>query len=221
MNATMSKIHLELLDKERRKVFETLSVFKNNGYLAGGTGLALQINHRRSEDFDIFIDRPVENKLKLKVEKTFGKVIFSVNTSDQISFKTAEGINITFLWYYFKPISDFIKTSSLLLASVDDIVADKAQTIGYRAVWRDYVDIFLLLKTEKFNLKKIIYLGKKKFKGEFIETQFLEQLRYFDDLQIVPVDFTKEKYNDEEIKNYLQSQVKDYLKKYLRLKNIP
>ena len=189
----MSKIHLELLDKERQVVFQALSVFKNVGYLAGGTGLALQINHRRSEDFDIFIDRPVDNKLKLKIEKIFNNVSYSLNTSDQINFKTKDGIKVTFFWYYFKPIGNLIRTDSLSLASIDDIVADKAHTIGLRAIWRDYVDIFLLLKTENYSLKKIIDLGKRKFKGEFVELQFLEQLRYFDDLQIVPVDFVKKK----------------------------
>lgn len=212
MSDTMSKIHLELLDKERQTVFHALSTFKNIGYLAGGTALALQINHRRSEDFDIFIDKPVDNKLKLKIEKVFGNVNYSLKTSDQINFITKEGIKVTFFWYYFKPISDLIKTSSLSLASIDDIAADKAHTVGFRAIWRDYVDIFLLLKTENYSLKKIIELGKKKFKGEFIEMQFLEQLRYFDDLQIVPVDFVKEKYSDLEIKNYLQEQVRGYLK---------
>ena len=59
---------------------------------------------------------------------------------------------------------------------------------------------------------KIIELGRRKFRGEFVETQFLEQLRYFDDLQIVPVDFVKEKYKDEEIKNFLQEQVRGYLR---------
>ena len=211
-SVTMSKIHLELLDKERQKVFEILSAFKNNGYLGGGTALALQINHRRSEDFDVFTFQPLNNKLKLKIEKIFGQVSFSLNTSDQINFKTKEGIKVTFFWYYFKPISDLVKTSSLSMASIDDIVADKAYTVGFRAVWRDYVDIFLLLKSENYSLKKIIELGRKKFRGEFVETQFLEQLRYFDDLQIVPVDFVKEKYKDEEIKNFLQEQVRGYLR---------
>lgn len=214
----MSKIHLELLDKERQVVFQILSAFKDVGYLAGGTALALQINHRRSEDFDIFINMPLNNRLKLKIEKIFGHVSFSLNTADQINFKTKEGIKITFLWYYFKPISDLVKTSSLPIAAVDDIVADKAQTVGYRAVWRDYVDIFLLLKTKNYSLKKIIDLGKKKFKGEFIETQFLEQLRYFDDLQIVPIDFVNKKYTDVYIKSFLSQSVADYLRKTLPLK---
>lgn len=210
---TMSKIHLELLDKERQAVFQSLIAFKDIGYLAGGTALALQINHRRSEDFDIFIDKQIDNKLRLNIEKIFGSVIYTLNTSDQINFITNKNIKITFLWYYFKRISGLTQTNSIPLASIDDIIADKAATIGRRAVWRDYVDIFLLLKTQNYSLEKIIYLGKKKFKGEFVETQFLEQLRYFEDLQIVPIDFVKEKFNDLEIKSYLQEQVKNYLKK--------
>ena len=39
----MLSIHLELLDKERRKVFENLRVFSEMAVLGGGTALALQI----------------------------------------------------------------------------------------------------------------------------------------------------------------------------------
>lgn len=50
----MSKIYLEILDKERIKIFQKMGDFKRIGYLAGGTALALQIKHRKSFDFDIF-----------------------------------------------------------------------------------------------------------------------------------------------------------------------
>ena len=56
MNNYMSEIHLELFDTNRQNVFVQLSEFKTFGYLAGGTALALQINHRKSFDFDIFIN---------------------------------------------------------------------------------------------------------------------------------------------------------------------
>ena len=138
----MSKIYLDLLDENRKKIFSTLSIFKPLGYLAGGTALALQINHRISEDFDIFVNKAIDNNLRLKIKKTFGEVSFYVNTDDQISFETNNHVKITFLWYYFKPLKQFIDTDSLSLVSVDDIAADKAITIGRRAVWRDYVDIF-------------------------------------------------------------------------------
>lgn len=215
MNDIMSEIHLELLDKPRLAVFIKLKVFKRLGYLAGGTALALQLNHRISEDFDIFIDKAVDNDLRIKVEKIFGQIAYYVNTSDQISFTTKEGIKITFVWYYFKPLKPLISISSIPFSSIEDIAADKAHTVGRRAIWRDYVDIFYLLKNNYIDIQTIIDLAKKKFKGEFVVTQFLEQLRYFEDVNIVPIDFTKKKYSPLEIKSFLEQSVETYLKTIL------
>ena len=196
-------------------VFDKLKAFQNEGYLAGGTALALQLNHRISEDFDVFVGREIGNKLRLKVKEIFGNVTFYVNTSDQISFITQNNVKVTFLWYYFKTLNLTIPTNSLSLASTDDIALDKAITIGKRAVWRDYVDVFYLLKNGYVDLEKIIKMAGKKFGGEFVSTQFLEQLRYFDDLKIVPIKFIEKKYTGDEIKSYLQQSVEDYLKKTL------
>lgn len=213
MKNTMSKIHLGLLDNIRQKVFKELAVFNKTAYLAGGTGLALQLNHRKSEDFDIFVSRKIDNRLRLKVKKVFGKVDFYINSSDQISFKTNDGVNITFLWYYYKPLFPTIDTIGLPIASVADIAADKAQTIGRRAVWRDYVDLFFLLKEKTFTIEKIIELARKKFAGEFVETQFLEQLSFFGDLKELPINFTGKSYSVSEIKSYLEVEVENYVKK--------
>ncbi len=215
MNGIMSKIHLGLLDKKRQEVFFTLVHFKKNGYLAGGTALALQINHRKSVDFDVFVDESITKDFKLKVKKIFGQVDFYVDSSDQISFKTEEGIGVTFVWYFYPTVSSIITTSSIGLASVFDIAADKAETLGRRAIWRDYVDLFILLKRKILTLDKIIKLAKKKFGGEFIETQFLEQLPYFLDLQKTPIEFVKEKYSENEIKSFLEKEVEAYLQKIL------
>lgn len=211
----MSKIYLEILDKKRQEYFKKLAYFKRMGYLAGGTALAMQVNHRRSVDFDIFTPKPITNTLKLKVEKIFGKQDFYINTSDQISFKTENEIGITFVWYYFKPIYSFVKTLNFNLASIGDIAADKAQTIGRRAVWRDYVDLFFLLKNKLTSMEKIMKDAKKKFGGEFVETQFLEQLSYFGDLAVSPVDWIGQGYTSSEIKAFLERQVERYVKKII------
>ncbi|KKP65807.1 MAG: hypothetical protein UR68_C0027G0014 [Candidatus Roizmanbacteria bacterium GW2011_GWA2_35_19] len=211
----MSKIYLEILDNERRSIFNKLKAFENEGYLAGGTALAFQLNHRISEDFDVFINREIDNKLHLKVKEIFGNVTFYVNSTDQISFITQNSVKVTFLWYYFKPLNPTILSVSLPLASIEDIATDKAQTIGRHAVWRDYIDVFYLLKNGHFDLDKIINMANKKFGGEFVSTQFLEQLRYFDDVKTVPIEYIGKKYRDEEIKLYLKQAVEDYLKKIL------
>ncbi|TSC86073.1 MAG: hypothetical protein G01um101416_723 [Microgenomates group bacterium Gr01-1014_16] len=208
----MSKIHLEILDKPRQIIFSKLSGFKNFGYLAGGTALALQIQHRKSVDFDVFINKPVNNYLRLKAKTVFPASVFYVNTTDQISFTTPENINVTFFWYIYPPLLSPTTTPSISLASVNDIVADKAYTIGKRAVWRDYVDLFLILKKEIVTLNQIIRLAKQKFTGEFNEALFLEQLSYFKDLTIVPMDFIGPSPSPPEIQSYLETQVESYIK---------
>ena len=211
----MSKIYLEILDEPRQKIFELLSKFKKEGYLAGGTALALQIKHRKSVDFDVFIDKPVTNYLRIKAKKIFGPLTFYIDTSDQISFTTPEDVGVTFVWYIYKPILPLIKTSSIPLASISDIASDKAHTIGRRAVWRDYVDLFLLLKKRTVTMDKIIKLAKKKFSSEFNEALFLEQLSYFKDLDVVPIEFIDASYNSTEIKTFLEKEVEKYIKKVL------
>src|SRR3989344_7052484 len=144
----MSKIHQEFFDKDRLEVYNQLIHFQNIGYLAGGTALALQINHRISVDFDIFVSSAISNQLRLKAERVFGNLKYYVESSDQISFTTEKNINITFVWYYFPLLLPKIPTSSIQLAYISDIAADKAHTIGRRAVWRDYVDLFYIIKND-------------------------------------------------------------------------
>ena len=214
----MSKIHLEILDAKRLKIFKRLSQFRGDGYLAGGTALALQIKHRKSFDFDVFIKKPVDNNLRIKVKKVYGNVDFYVDSSDQISFKTKEGISVTFVWYYFNALKPVIRTESISLADPLDIAADKVHTIGRRAMWRDYVDIFCFLKNNIVTLHGIIKLAEDKFKGEFVQLQFLEQLPYFADLKKTPIEFIDKSYRESEIKSYLEKRVDEYVRKELKFR---
>ena len=89
----------KVLPKDAKDSLASISaknILPQKTYLAGGTALALQIKHRQSVDFDVFINRPVTNSLRLKVKKIFGSVDYSLNTSDQISFTTPDNIKITF-----------------------------------------------------------------------------------------------------------------------------
>lgn len=211
----MLQINLEILDKKRQYVFKKLSAFAKEGYLAGGTALSLQLAHRKSFDFDVFVNKQIDNKIRLKIKKFFPNCKFELNTSDQVDIETNEGIKITFLWYYFPLLKPPIKTFSLSLASIEDIAADKAHAIGRRAVWRDYVDLFFVLKLKKISLKDIINLAKKKFKNEFNSALFLDQLTYFEDIKFTKIEFIKKKYSESTIKKYLEKAVQEYNEKYL------
>ena len=52
----------------------------------------------------------------------------------------------------------------------------------------------------------------RKFKGEFNELLFLEQLVYFEDLEMTNITFLKEEYSEAEVKQYLGKKVKQLLK---------
>jgi len=211
----MSKIHPEILDKERLSTFQKLTNFKNFGYLAGGTALALQIKHRKSFDFDIFTNKQINTTLKFKIKNIFGDVNYYVNSKDQISFSTKQNINITFLWYYFPIQTKLIPNDTIPLASIQDIATDKSHTIGRRAAWRDYVDIFFLLKQKYITLDTLINLSDKKFKGEFNEALFLQQLTYFKDIEITPIDFITDSYTPHQIQSALEYSVEQYTKKII------
>ena len=205
----MSSIHLELLDKKRKIIFEKLKAFPD-ATLAGGTALLLQIAHRRSFDFDLFLEREVKKEDLLRFKKKFKIKSVRVNTGDQLTVRTDQDIDITLVYYYYKPLFKKISTSSLPLYAVKDIAADKAHTIGRRAVWRDYVDLFFILKWGHTDILELIKLSEKKFGAEFNPILFLEQLVYFEDLEIPQISFIKEKYSPTEIQNFLKQQARKF-----------
>lgn len=208
----MSKIYQEIFDPERKRIFDELKVFNDIGYLAGGTALALQLKHRISYDFDIFVSKAIDNTLRSRINIVFPEASYSLNTADQINLRTKENVNISFVWYYFPLLNPPIQTESLPLATLEDIAADKACTIGRRAVWRDYIDIFWLLKTQALDLNTVIQLAERKFKGEFSSSLFLEQLSYFEDLSIVPIEFySSNPPPPQEIQVFLKGEVKNFI----------
>lgn len=207
----MSKLFLEILDADREKIFNQLSAFANKGILAGGTALTLQIGHRKSFDFDIFVPKSISHHFVKKVVEVFGQDIeIRHQTGDILLVKTPKNIEVHFIYYWYQNLFKTIKTSSIDLFAVGDIAADKAHTIGRRGQWRDYVDIFFLLKRKIYTLDAIIKMATQKFRPEFNPRLFLEQLCYYRDIQDFSITFVNESYPTKEIKDYLKNEVNNF-----------
>lgn len=212
----MFKIHQEIFNPERKEVFEKLSSWKDEGYLAGGTALALQLGHRESYDFDIFLPKALSPQLVSQCQKVFGNDInIRINNGNFLMLDTAQKISLDFVYYWFPLLSKAVSTSSIWLASVEDIAADKAHTIGRRAQWRDYVDLFYILYHNIMPIDVILKNAQKKFSPEFNVRQFLQQLTYWDDIYDFKVKFLRNHYETEEIKKYLEFVAKQQLKTIL------
>lgn len=165
----------------------------NMTYLGGGTGLALQINHRVSADLDFFLFKGIalesENLIR-RVEATFsaGAVSVESRSEDQLDL-VISGIKVSFIAYPFDRLEPLISgnllspgLSGLFLASPAEIALMKAYAIGRRAVFRDYIDMYVLLRDGYVSLQYIHEKAAQKFvlQGEqvFSMRLFLQQLTY-------------------------------------------
>ncbi|KKP33082.1 MAG: hypothetical protein A2312_01400 [Candidatus Staskawiczbacteria bacterium RIFOXYB2_FULL_32_9] len=203
----MSKLHFELLDKNQKECLVILTNFTKYGVLGGGTALMLQLAFRKSFDFDIFTPKPISKQFLYKVKEHFKSINITVNTSDELSFiSLPQEVKVSFIYYPYKSLHKIIPSDYISVFNWYDIALDKAHTIGRRGVWRDYVDMYFILKSG-FSLQEIIKQSVKKFGDSFSEKLFLSQLVYFKDLENFTIEFLDQKYLQKDIEKFLEEQV--------------
>jgi len=212
----MLRLHIEnVLTPVQKNVFAKLSTLRRIGILAGGTALAFQLKHRRSFDFDIFTAKDIPEDLAWEVKKIFGKIKIFKESENELTFFTSRKVKITFFHYPFRPLYKIIKTNQISLFDWRDIAADKAYTLGRRPIYRDYVDLFFIMKRGR-KIEDIISDAKKKFQDLFSEKLFLRQLIYFGDIQDFKIEFFEEKFQPGKIKSFFEKEVEQYTKKKIK-----
>lgn len=208
----MSKLHFEFLSNNHIKVLEILKNFSKYGILGGGTPLMLQLFHRKSYDLDVFLPKLISKKFLYRVKQHFVKIEIITDTGDEFTFVSIpHKVKISFIYYPFFPLYKPVSTPYLKLFNWRDIALDKAHTIGRRGEWRDYVDLYFVIK-KGISLENTISRSKKKFGDSFSEKLFLSQLTYFKDLEDFTVDFIGKRYSQKEIKGFFEKEIIKYKK---------
>lgn len=215
MNKNILKIHKGVLDKEGQEILDKLFPYAKDYILGGGTALALQLSHRKSFDFDFFGSYQISKNLLERLSSTMPIYNVSVDTADELTFFTKNKIKVTFIYYpfgYSFPIETL--ANGLKVFGIKDIAIKKAYTIGRRGEYRDYFDLYAILKNNYMNLSKLISSAKKIYGSIFDEKIFLTQLVYFRDLRnfdVIPASLSKLP-KPEEIKRFFENLVKNYVK---------
>lgn len=182
-------MHKEILTENQVKLLPVLKLFSSQFGLVGGTAVALQIGHRRSIDFDMFIGKKFGNlavERKFRANANIDKII--VSRLDELTF-LADGVKFTFFNYpyaidYPRRFEAEIKMPDLLT-----LAAMKAFALGMRAKWKDYVDLYFIMK-DFYRIAEIIKKGEEIFTTEFNAKIFRVQLGYFNDVRHdEPVEF--------------------------------
>ncbi len=197
-------MHKEILSKEQVELLPTVKKFASKFGLVGGTAIALQIGHRESIDFDLFSDIEFNNNsLKRKIEQDAKIDRTIVNKKEEYTF-LINGVKMTFYLYpfeleYSQDLDDIIKMPDLIT-----LAAMKSYALGRRAKWKDYVDLYFIIR-DYHSLGEIIKKTKDIFEGEFNANMFKSQLSYFEDISYAEEVMYKNGFevSDEEIQKKL------------------
>ena len=124
--------------------------------LSGGTALAMQIGHRKSEDLDFMMWRISKNdKPEVKwneIEKELSQKIGEIENFNMLGFDQVEflvkGVKFSFFVSdNHSPISSAIDyLGNIRLADIEAIMAMKMEVMLRRMKFRDYYDIYSIIK---------------------------------------------------------------------------
>ena len=202
-------MHIQIFNPNQVQILPLVKQFKKEFYLVGGTAIALHIGHRRSIDFDLFKYSPIKPKSIIQSISGFDyKYIVTRRVTEQLNV-TINDVKFTFYQYPFKinateKLEDILRLPNLL-----DLAAMKAYAMGRRSKWKDYVDIYFILK-DHFSINQIAQKATHIYEQLFSEKLFRAQLCYFDDIDYTePVEFLVAPIPDDEIKNFLIDKATD------------
>lgn len=205
-------MHKEILSNKQLELLPVMAGFRREYYLVGGTAIALYLGHRRSIDFDLFKPSAINHKKNLdRLTESGFPCMVTRRVAEQMNL-IVNDVKVTFFQYPF-PIDPterfdvYFKLPSLL-----QLAAMKAYALGRRSKWKDYVDLFFLLKGH-FSIEEISQCATGVFGELYSEKMFRAQLCYFED-----VDYTEEvdylilnPPSDEEIRSELTAFSKEGL----------
>ena len=196
--------HKQILSDKQVELLPLVGEFKREYYLVGGTAIALYLGHRRSIDFDLFKFAPLNRKRNLEKVRSSGfPSVVTWNVSEQMNL-VVNDVKITFFQYPFqiKASNDF--EGMVRIPDLLDLAAMKAYALGRRSKWKDYVDLYFLLK-DRFSLAEISQRAVEIYGDLFSDKLFRSQLSYFEDVDYSEeVDFLiSSPPTDDEMKQFL------------------
>ena len=174
-------MHSEILNDRQHELLPLMAQFRREYYLVGGTAIALYLGHRRSIDFDLFKSGTINHKHNLdKIAATEFTHTVTRRVEEQMNL-IVNDVKVTFFQYPF-PVEPTVRfEQTFRLPSLLQLSAMKAYALGRRSKWKDYIDLFFLLR-DHFTIGDICTEATRIFGELFSEKMFRSQLCYFEDI---------------------------------------
>ncbi len=177
-------MHKEVLTEKQRELLPLLSRFAHRFGLVGGTAIALHLGHRESVDFDLFTlkNKPFKNSDLKKIvleSKNIDRVI--IDKLGEFTF-IVDSVKLTFYHYEYEQVRFSERLDNIItMPNLLTLAAMKAYALGRRAKWKDYVDLYFVMK-DFYSLEEITKKATELFGKHFNAKMFRVQLAYFDDI---------------------------------------
>lgn len=174
-------MYSEILNDKQTQLLPLLTQFRREYYLVGGTAIALYIGHRRSIDFDLFKYSTINHKRNLeKISTSSFEYTVTRRVTEQMNL-IINDVKITFFQFPFliEPTNKY--ETYFRLPSLLQLAAMKAYALGRRSKWKDYVDLYFILR-DYFTIADISNAATEIFGELYSEKMFRSQLCYFADV---------------------------------------
>ena len=180
--------------------------FLDKYVLVGGSALSMHLCHRKSEDLDFFTYENSFNKEEIFAYiQTFENKEILNQTQSQVDV-LLDGVKVTFFnaqWGFLKPM----KIKKFNLSSLNSIAAMKVNVLFLRAKYRDYYDIYFLVKSG-MNLRKMFECSLEVLDGINFKL-FSVALLYTDDIEDDNIEYLEptEIVSKEKIRAYFEMRL--------------
>ena len=146
-------------------------------YLTGGTALAeFYLKHRKSLDLDFFTSTeeillPFSFQLEERLKKLPAAISRQRGLRSFVELAITKGAETTLIHlahdapFRFEPTSHFLEFPGVRVDNLTDIASNKLLALFQRATFRDFVDLFFLVKEGHFTTGKLTELAKAKDPG--------------------------------------------------------
>jgi len=183
----MTEWHSETIAPAAARVLDALreTGVLEGAYLAGGTGLALHLGHRRSVDLDLFFTQPFDEDAILQRLQGMTDLTI-VARATQTLHLTVEGVKVSFLGYAYPLLFPPSPFRSAPIADPRDIACMKITAIASRGTRRDFVDLYAACKL--VSLPELLMLFDRKYAGTpYNRLHVLKSLTWFGDAEKDPM----------------------------------
>jgi len=145
----------EILTEAQTELLPLVREFAGEYHLAGGTAIGLYIGHRHSIDFDLFTSMEVRRlAIKSKIEKyDFPPISIIYEAYDQLHL-LVNSVKLTFFNSPFSISPNLWFDNIIQMPSLLDLAAMRVFSLGGRAKWKDYVDLYFLFKNH-FSISQV------------------------------------------------------------------